>query len=111
MDIGERSRKVKERSLPWLLVPLHDAGAEHSENRLYVFKLALLPSCFPADSDSKEFACNTGDLGSMPGSGRSPGEGHGSPVQYSCLQNPHGQSSLVGYSPQGRKESDMTELP
>ena len=50
-----------------------------------------------------------GDLGSVPGLGRSPGEGHGNPVQYSCLENPHGQRNLVGYSPWGHKESDMTE--
>ena len=41
--------------------------------------------------------------------GRSPGGGSGNPLQYSCLENPHGQRSLVGYSPWGRKESDMTE--
>ena len=35
--------------------------------------------------------------------------GHDNPLQYSCLENPHGQRSLVGYSPPGRKESDMTE--
>ena len=43
---------------------------------------------FPGGSDSKESACNTGDLGSIPGSGRSPGEGNGYPLQYSCLENP-----------------------
>ena len=43
-----------------------------------------------------------------PGSGRSPGEGNGNPLQYSCLEI-HGWRSLVGYSPWGRKESDMTE--
>ena len=43
---------------------------------------------FPGGSDSKEFACNVGDPGSIPGSGRSPGEGNGSPPQYSCLENP-----------------------
>ena len=37
------------------------------------------------------------------------GGGHGNPLQYSCLENPHGQRSLVGYSPQGHKESDTTE--
>ena len=47
--------------------------------------------------------------GSIPGLGRSPGGGHGSPLQYSCLENPHEQRSLVGYSPWGHKESDMTE--
>jgi len=39
-------------------------------------------------SDSKESACNAGDSGSIPGSGRSPGEGSGYPLQYSCLENP-----------------------
>ena len=54
-------------------------------------------------------ASNVGDLGSIPGSGRSPGEGNGNPVQYSCLENPMDRGSLVGYSPRGLKESDMTE--
>ena len=61
--------------------------------------------CSSAD---KESACNAGDPGSILGLGRSPGGGHGNPLQYSCLENPHGQRSLVGYSPQGRKELDMT---
>ena len=39
-------------------------------------------------SNGKESACNMGDLGSIPGSGRSPGERHGNPLQYSCLENP-----------------------
>ena len=43
---------------------------------------------FPGGSDGKESACNAGDTGSIPGSGRSPGEGHGNPLQYSCLENP-----------------------
>ena len=42
----------------------------------------------PGSSNGKESACNAGDLGSVPGSGRSPGEGNGSPLQYSCLENP-----------------------
>ena len=42
---------------------------------------------FPGGSDSKESACNTGDLGSIPWSGRSPGEGNGYPIQYSCLED------------------------
>ena len=52
----------------------------------------------PCGSDGKESACNAGDLGSVPGLGRSPGEGHGDPLQYSCLENLHGQRSLAGYS-------------
>ena len=43
---------------------------------------------FPGGSDGKESACNVGDLGLIPGSGRSPGEGNGHPLQYSCLENP-----------------------
>ena len=43
---------------------------------------------FPGGSDGKESACNTGDLGSIPELGRSPGEGDGCPLQYSCLENP-----------------------
>ena len=42
---------------------------------------------FPAGSDGKESACNVVDLGSIPGSGRYPGEGNGNPPQYSCLEN------------------------
>ena len=43
---------------------------------------------FPGGSDDKESVCNVGDLGSIPGSGRSPGEGNGNPLQYSSLENP-----------------------
>ena len=43
---------------------------------------------FPGGSEVKVSACNAGDLGSIPGLGRSPGEGNGKPVQYSCLGNP-----------------------
>ena len=52
---------------------------------------------------------DTRDTGSVPGLGRCPGGGHGNPLQYSCLDNPHGQRSLGGYCPWGHKESDTTE--
>ena len=64
---------------------------------------------FPGGSDGKESACKAGDPGLIPGSGRSPGEGKGYPLRYSCLENPHGQRSLAGYSSWGHKESDTTE--
>ena len=54
---------------------------------------------FPGGSDGKESTSNAGDLGLIPGLGRSSGGGHGSPLQYSCLENPHGQRSLAGYGP------------
>ena len=64
---------------------------------------------FHGGSDSKEPACSAGDLGLIPGLGRSHGGGHGNPLQYSCLKILHGQRSLVGYSPRGHRELDMTE--
>ena len=60
----------------------------------------------------KNLPANAGDIrdaGSIPGSRRSPEGGHGDPLQYSCLENPHGQRSLVGYGPKGCKELNMTE--
>ena len=65
---------------------------------------------FPGGLDGKESACNAGDLGSVPGLGRCPGGWHGNALQYSCLENPHGQRSLAGYSPWGCRESNTTEL-
>ena len=63
---------------------------------------------FPDGSVAKESACNARDLGLIPGLGRSPLGRHGNTLQYSCLEKPHGQRSLVGYSP-GVAELDTTE--
>ena len=85
-----------------------------------------LETAISGGSEVKASACNTGDRGSILGSGRSLGEGNGNPLQYSCLENPmeggtwwtvflpgqsHAWRSLVGYSysPRSRKESDTTE--
>ena len=65
---------------------------------------------FPCGSAGKECACNVGDLVSIPGSGRSPGEGNGNPLQYSCLENPVARGARwATYSSWGHKESDRTE--
>ena len=67
---------------------------------------------FPGSSADKESMCNagaTGDKGLLPGLGRTPGGGHDNPFQYSCLENLHGQRSLVGDRPWSHKESDTTE--
>ena len=53
-----------------------------------VYTLLYVKGGFPGGSDGEEPACNAGDLGSIPGSERSPGEGNGNPLQYSCLENP-----------------------
>ena len=88
-------------TFPTVIVP---TGDKSSDTFPYMVHVGL-----PNGSDSKESTCNAGDLGSIPGLERSPGGGHGNPLQYSCLENPHWQRSLVGYSPWGRKELDMTE--
>ena len=64
---------------------------------------------FPGGSDGKASVYNERDRGLIPRSGRSPGEGNGNPLQYYLPGKSHGQRSLVGYSPWGRKELDMTE--
>ena len=71
-----------------------------------------LPGAFPGGAVVNNPPANAGetrDVGPIPGSGKSPGEGHGNPLQYCCLENPHRQKSLVVYSPRGCKESDTTE--
>ena len=67
---------------------------------------------FPGGSVVKnpyDNAGHSGYAGPIPELGRSPGGGHGNPLQYSCLENPHGQRSLVGYGPQTHKELDTRE--
>ena len=65
-------------------------------------------SGFPGGSDDKESACNAGDPGSIPGSGRSPGEVHSNPLQYSCLENSMDRGAWQA-TVNGVTESDMTE--
>ena len=71
--------------------------------------MSEISALFPGGSDGKASAYSAGDLGSIPGSGRSSGEGNGNPLHYACLEKSHGQRSIVGYSPWGHKELDMTE--
>ena len=66
------------------------------DTALKLYELEMLISC--GASDSKDSVWNAGYLGLIPGLGRSPGGGHGNPLQYSCLENLHGQRSLAGYS-------------
>ena len=66
---------------------------------------------FPDGSVGKETTCSagdTGDAGSVSWSGSSPGGGCVNPFQYSCMENPHGQGSLVDHSPKGFKETHTT---
>ena len=65
----------------------------------------------PVGTRGKESSCNAGDLGLIPGSGRSPGAGNGNLLQHYCLKKFHGQRSLAGCSPWCCKESDTTTQP
>ena len=63
---------------------------------------------FPGSSVGKESDCSSGDLGSIPESGRSPGEGNGNPLQYSCLENPMDREELDGLQFMVSQELDTT---
>ena len=67
------------------------------------------PQVAPAVNNLPANATDTRHAGLTPGSGRAPGGGHSNPLQYSCLENAHGQRSLAGFSPWGHKELDTTE--
>ena len=69
---------------------------ERDKQRLLCSKGFILFQVVPVVKNPPANAGDVRDLGSIPGLGRSPGEGHGHPLQYSCLDNPHGQKSLAG---------------
>ena len=75
---------------------LHQDTQQNNEGLTQINKTILFKG-FPGGSGGKKSVCNSGYLGSIPGSGRSPVEGHGNPLQYSCLENPMDQGAWVGY--------------
>ena len=79
-DLDATFRKIGKRSANYLLSDKHPGKEDQG------FPVFL---GFPSGSDGKESARNAGDLGLIPGLGRSPGEEHGNPLHYSCLENPH----------------------
>ena len=118
-DPLERKTTTHSSILVWRILWTEESGRlgsmelqRVSQNyRTNIFTFYPVPSrqCtgigFSGGPDSKESACNVGDLGLIPGLRRSPGGGHGNPLQYSCLENPHRQRSLAG------KSQDTTERP
>ena len=85
-----RESEVKGSRLPGACTPLSewlDLRADRAAHYPSLFAEGLGRG-YPGGSEVKAFVCNAGDLGSIPGSGRSPGEGNGNPLQYSCLENP-----------------------
>ena len=96
--------------IPRTLLGYSPWGCKESDTteRLHFFFHCSLG--LPRWLSGKESACNARDPGSIPGSGRSPGEGNGNPLQYSCLENSmRGGTWWATYSPWGCKESDTTE--
>ena len=77
--------------------------SSHYLSNISNFQFLPLHWDFPGSSAGKESAGNAGDLSSVPRLGRSPGRGQGNPLQYSCLENSHGQTNLVGYRPWGHR--------
>ena len=76
---------------------------------VYIYRIYVEYRGFPGSSEVKASACNAGDPGSIPGLGRFPWRRKWQPTPVFLPGESHGQRSLVGYSPRGRKESDMTE--
>ena len=72
----------------FLFSPRRKSGTFATLRGLRFLKLPSFSSGFPSGSDGKASVCNAGDPGMIPGLGRSPGEGNGSPLQYPCLENP-----------------------
>ena len=93
--------------IPWTQSTESQRVGHNQVASLSLFKRALRG--FPGGSDGKVSVYNAGDLGLIPGLGRSPGEGNGKPTLVLLPGRSHGQRSLVGYSPWGRKELDTTE--
>ena len=111
-------------TIRYALSPSSETGSltlpQRTISSLKMWIVFLPPLPHPCSTNFKSWAslaaqtvkyppANTGDLGSVSGSGRSSGGGHGNSLQYSCLENPHGGRSLADYSPWGCKESDTTE--
>ena len=83
------SRKTNSRAEQMSKMDLDEVGQESHRVRSLCTK-----GGFPGSSAGKVSACNAGDLGSIPGSGRSPGEGNGNPLQYTCLENSMDRGTL-----------------
>ena len=92
-------------ALPCGLVGLHLVLVEETEGVGGISK----PKGFPGGADSKESACSLGDLGSIPGSGRSSGGGHGNPLQCSCWRIPMDRGSWQATVHRGHRELDVAE--
>ena len=102
----------------WQLAQANPIEKEHGEDGTMRGLTRPMTACsvinelvwrgFPGGSDGEESACSAGDAGSVPGSGRSPGEGNGNPLQYSCLGNPMDRGAWWATAPGVARELDTT---
>ena len=92
--------------LKFKVLPFRELPGLSRRPAIIAFSLPIL--CSPGGSEVKASAPNARDLGSIPGSGRSPGKGNGNPLQYSCLENPM-DGEACRLQSRGRRESDTTE--
>ena len=76
-------------------------GGMNWESGIDIYTLPCVKLGFSGGSVGKKWVCNAGDLGSILGLGRSPGEGNGNSLQYSCLENSMDRANLSGYRPMG----------
>ena len=97
--------QLKGFSMIWGLEPDHPQWAENSNSGLVLY---LVSEGFSGGSMVKNWAANAGDMDSVPRSGRSPGEGNGNPLQYSCLGNPMDRGAYPDTVHWVAKELDMT---
>ena len=79
------------------------------KKNIYIYRMLWSGLGYPSGSDGEESTCNARDMGSIPGLGRSPGEGNGSPLQYSCLGDPMDRGAWRATVHGVTKESDTTE--
>ena len=104
-DMGLGSIPSQGTTIPQAAQP-DQINKQINKQKKFFFKCGIL--CFPGGSNSKESACNAGDPGSIPGSGRCPGEGNGNSLQYSCLENSMDRVAWWA-TVHGMTEWDMTE--
>ena len=116
-----RRRKERHREIPWKFLAKEGINVVQGQSPRWPLgrmekskwadrKLRVTSQCmdFPDSSAGKESACNTGDPSLITGLGSSPGKGIGCSLQYSCLENRHGQRSLEEHSAWGCRELDTT---
>ena len=97
------------RHMMWRTLPSFFHSSLHPSFPFLLFFLFLLNNMLPWWLSGKEFTFNAGDVGSIPGSRRSPGEGNGNPLQYSCLGNSIDRGAWRATVHGVAKETDMTE--